>query len=325
MNLEFPGLIDVQVNGAGGHDLTSAPERLWDVAVELLKYGVTGFLPTLVTSEPEIPARALAVLAAGPPAGWVGAEPLGLHLEGPMLAPSRRGAHATEWLRSPSLDLIDGWSRESGVAMVTIAPELPGALEVVSALVERGVVVSIGHTNANADEMSAALAAGARCITHLGNAMPAMSARDAGPIGAALGGSDLVAGLIVDGYHLDPLFVRTAWRALGPTRLLSVSDTTAALGLADGPTRLGHRDVLVSGGTVRLPDGTLAGSGASLLDCLKVLVNTVGCRVDEAMVTATSVPQALLGLGARDDRIVVTPNLELVATVIGGRVVQGSL
>jgi N-acetylglucosamine-6-phosphate deacetylase len=312
VTLTVPGLVDLQVNGAAGHDLTSAPERLWDVAAALPAYGVTAFLPTVVTSDPEVPARALAVLAAGPPPGWAGAEPLGLHIEGPMLAPTRKGAHPAQWLRDPSPELVAGWSREAGVAVVTLAPELPGALEVVAELVARGVVVSVGHTEATAAQVEAAVGAGARYVTHLGNAMPPLVPREPGPVGAAFGGSDLVAGLIVDGHHLDPLFVRTAWRALGPDRFLSVSDTTAALGLPDGPTRLGDQDVVLRDGTVRLLDGTLAGSASSLLDCLRVLVATTGCSVEEAVATATTTPLRLLGLPARSETIRLTADLELV-------------
>jgi N-acetylglucosamine-6-phosphate deacetylase len=293
---DLTGLVDLQVNGAAGHDLTSDPDRLWDVAAALSAHGVAAFLPTVVTSDPRVPGRALEVLAAGPPAGWHGATPLGLHLEGPMLAAARRGAHPEEWLRPPSAEVVDGWSREAGVAMVTLAPELPGALDVVRLLVDRGVVVSIGHTEATAAEVAAAVEAGATCLTHLGNAMPALVPRDPGPIGAALGHDSLVAGVIVDGHHLGADFVRAAWRALGPDRFLSVSDTTAALGMPDGPARLGHREVVVAGGTVRLPDGTLAGSAASLRDCVRLLVEQTGCSTAEALATATTTPLRLLGL-----------------------------
>jgi N-acetylglucosamine-6-phosphate deacetylase len=290
------GLVDLQVNGAAGHDLTSAPDRLWDVAAALPAFGVTAFLPTVITSDPRVPARALEVLAGGPPPGWAGAAPLGLHLEGPMLAPARKGAHPEEWLRPPSLDLVAAWSREAGVAMVTLAPELPHALDVIEALVDRGVVVSVGHTAATAAEVAAAVEAGATCVTHLGNAMPPMGAREPGPVGVALGSPSLVAGVIVDGHHLAAAFVRAAWRALGPDRFLSVSDTTAALGLPDGRARLGHREVVVADGSVRLPDGTLAGSAASLRDCLLLLVEQTGCSVDDAVTTATTTPLRLLGL-----------------------------
>jgi N-acetylglucosamine-6-phosphate deacetylase len=219
-----------------------------------------------------------------------------------MIAPTRKGAHPEHWLRPPSLDLVDGWSREAGVVMATIAPELPGALEVIERLVSRGVVVSVGHTAATTAQVAAAVQAGARCVTHLGNAMPPLLPREPGPVGAAFGG-DLFAGLIVDGHHLDPLFVRTAWRALGPDRFVSVSDTTAGLGLPDGPARLGDQDVVVADGTVRLADGTLAGSAASLADCLRVLIAQTGCTVDQALATATTTPLALLGLPARDETV----------------------
>src|SRR3954469_25997488 len=300
--MRVPGLVDLQVNGVAGIALPAEPHRLWEVAAALPAYGVVAFVPTVITSDPAAREEALATLAAGPPAGWTGAEPLGLHFEGPMIAPARKGAHPEHWLRPPSLDLVDGWSREAGVVLATIAPELPGALEVIAALASRGVVVSVGHTAAGGVEVAAAIEAGARCVTHLGNAMPPLLPREPGPVGAAFGGTDLVAGLIVDGHHLDPLFVRAAWRALGPDRFMSVSDTTAALGLPDGPARLGDQDVVVSAGTVRLHDGTLAGSAASLLDCLRILVAQTGCSVEDAVTTATSTPLALLGLPAREER-----------------------
>ena len=305
------GLVDLQVNGAVGIDLTAEPHRLWEVAAALPAYGVVAFVPTVITSDPDARAQALATLAGGPPAGWVGAEPLGLHFEGPMIAPTRKGAHPEHWLRAPSLDLVDGWSREAGVVMATIAPELPGALGVIERLVARGVVVSVGHTAAGAADVAAAVEAGARCVTHLGNAMAPLLPREPGPVGVALGGDDLVAGVIVDGHHLDPHFVRAAWRALGPSRFLSVSDTTAALGLPDGPARLGDQEVVVADGTVRLHDGTLAGSAASLLGCLRHLVAQTGCSVEDAVATATATPLALLGLPVREERIELTDDLEL--------------
>ena len=305
------GLVDLQVNGAVGIDLTAEPHRLWEVAAALPAYGVVAFVPTVITSDPDARAQALATLAGGPPAGWVGAEPLGLHFEGPMIAPTRKGAHPEHWLRAPSLDLVDGWSREAGVVMATIAPELPGALGVIERLVARGVVVSVGHTAAGAADVAAAVEAGARCVTHLGNAMAPLLPREPGPVGVALGGDDLVAGVIVDGHHLDPHFVRAAWRALGPSRFLSVSDTTAALGLPDGPTRLGDQEVVVADGTVRLHDGTLAGSAESLLGCLRHLVAQTGCSVEDAVATATTTPLALLGLPVREERIELTDDLEL--------------
>ncbi len=326
----LPGLIDAQVNGAVGHDLTAEPESLWEVATGLARFGVTAFVPTVITSSPAARARALEVLAAGPPDGWCGAVPLGLHFEGPMIAAARKGAHPHQWLVPPSLEVIEGWSREAGVLMVTLAPELPGALDVIRALVAGGVVVSIGHTEASTAQVEAAVAAGARMMTHLGNAMPPMLAREPGPVGHALGGDVLTAGVIADGHHLDPLMLRTAWRTLSRDgRFLAVTDTTAALGVPDGAGRLGDQEVVISAGTVTLADGTLAGSAASLPQCLRVIREATGASLAEAVATCTTVPAGLLGEadrghlrpGARGDLTLVDADLTVVATVVGGRLV----
>jgi N-acetylglucosamine-6-phosphate deacetylase len=324
-----PGLVDLQVNGAGGVDVTAEPERLSEVGAELVRHGVTAYLPTVITSSAEARAAAFAAVAVErEEAGRAGrAVPLGLHLEGPMISPNRRGAHPEQWLQAPSTELVAGWSRDAGLVMATIAPELPGALEVIATLCARGVVVSIGHTEATTGQVRAAVEAGATCATHLYNAMPPLTAREPGPVGAVLGGSGLTAGLVVDGVHVDPYAVRTAWNALGPDRFWSVSDTTAALGLGDGPTRLGDQDVVVQGGAVRLADGTLAGSAASLADCLRRLWTTTGCSLAEALATATSTPARMVGdprrgsvdLGSRGDVVLLTAGrLDVVATVIGG-------
>ncbi|WP_121253072.1 N-acetylglucosamine-6-phosphate deacetylase [Nocardioides ferulae] len=326
----LPGLVDLQVNGAGGIDLTAEPERLWEVAALLPAHGTTAFCPTVVTAGERTRAVALATLAAGPPPGWTGARPLGLHLEGPMIAPARKGAHPPQWLVDPDLALVDGWTRDAGVAIATVAPELPGAIEVVAELARRGVVVSVGHTEASAAQVESAARAGARMLTHLGNAMPAMGARQPGPVGAALAHDRLVAGVIADGHHLDPTTLRLFWRCLGPDRLLAVSDTTAGLGLPDGPARLGDQHVVVADGTVRLADGTLAGSVASLLNCVRVLRDTTGCSLAEAVACATTTPAALVGErslgrldpGAAGDLVLVDAALDPVATVVGGRVVH---
>lgn len=325
-----PGLLDLQVNGAAGIDLTAEPTRLWEVGTTLASYGVTAWVATVITSDPRARTEAQATLAAGPPPGWTGAVPLGLHFEGPMISPTRLGAHPARWLAPPDLGLVADWSPGTGVVMVTLAPELPGALDVVTALAERGVVVSIGHTDASADEVTAAVAAGARCLTHLGNAMPPLLPREPGPVGVALADDTLVAGVIADGHHHHPASLRTLWRALGPERFLTVSDTTAALGLPDGTTRLGDQEVVVDAGTVRLCDGTLAGSAAAVADCLRVLRATTGCSLAEALATATTTAAGVVGdptrgrltPGARGDVTLLDPDLAVVATVVGGRVVH---
>ncbi|MBX6388532.1 MAG: N-acetylglucosamine-6-phosphate deacetylase [Frankia sp.] len=327
----LPGLIDLQVNGVAGIDITATPERLWDVAAALPRHGVTAFVPTVITSAPDARERALATLRAGPPPGWSGAHPLGLHFEGPMIAAGRRGAHPERWLRAPAPELVAGWSRAGGVAMVTIAPELPGALAVIAELAARGVVVAIGHTAARAEEVVAAADHGARMVTHLGNAMPPLAGRAPGAVGAALGLPRLVAGVIADGQHLHPATLAAYWRALGPGRFLPVTDCTAALGLPDGPARLGEQRVWVVDGTPRLADGTLAGSGASLPACLRVLRAATGASLAEVVTGCTAGAARLLGspdrgrlaVGARGDLTLVDADLNVIATVIDGRVHEG--
>ncbi len=326
-----PGLIDLQVNGAIGIDVTDSPEQLWEIAAALPRWGVTAWLPTVITSSPEARSRALAALDAGRPAGVAaGAVPLGLHFEGPFLDPDHRGAHPPQWLREPSLELIEGWSREAGVVMVTIAPELTGSAEVIAELVRRGVVVSVGHTAAV--DISEAVDAGATTLTHLFNAMPGLHHRVPGPVGTAFDDPRLTCGVIVDGHHLDPAVVRIIWRQLGPSRFMTVTDTTAGLGLPNGVNRLGDQEVVIADGAVRLADGTLAGSAASLDGCLRLLRSSTGASAADVLATATSTPARLLGdvsrgtleVGSRGDLTLLTPDLEVVATIIAGEVVFDS-
>ncbi|WP_198950232.1 N-acetylglucosamine-6-phosphate deacetylase [Kineosporia sp. A_224] len=333
--LVTPGLVDAQVNGAAGADLTREPERLADVARALPAYGVTAFVPTVVTSAAGTVERALAAAAAlatddaahaGAP---VRASVVGVHAEGPFLSPARRGAHPPAHLRDPDRALVAGWSRAGGLVVATLAPELPGALDVVADLTARGVVVWMGHTMATYEQTLAAVAAGARAVTHLFNAMPPLGHRDPGPVGAVLGDDDLVAGVIADGLHVHPAVVRAAWKALGRSRFMLVSDTTAALGLPDGRTVLGDHEVVLERGAVRLAsDGvTLAGSGVGLDHCVRTLVAATGCPPAEAFVAATRTPADLLRrpdlgrlvVGGRADVVVWTPDLHPRTVVVGGR------
>jgi N-acetylglucosamine-6-phosphate deacetylase len=317
-----PGFIDAQINGAHGIDVTAEPDRIGELGAELTRYGVTAFVPTVITCAPR---RRAAALAAKCLPGR-GAIAVGLHLEGPMLAPARRGAHPERWLELPSSMVIDGWTRDAGVVMVTIAPELPGAIEVIDQLVADGVVVSIGHTDAGAECVLHAKRVGATAITHLFNAMAPFGHRAPGPIGVALGDDSLIAGLICDGIHVDPLVVRVAWQALGPARMMLVTDATAVLGLAPGRRQLGEIDIDVSPAGVRTLDGTLAGSDLALDQAVRNLVAFTGCTPTEAVATVTTTPARLLDLddrgalevGRRADVTVLDRELRVVATFVGG-------
>jgi N-acetylglucosamine-6-phosphate deacetylase len=328
--LVVPGFVDLQCNGAVGVDLATEPERLWEVAAALPRWGVTAWLPTVVTGPPDVRHRALATVRAGPPTGTTpGATPLGLHLEGPFLAPGRRGAHPTEHLRPPDPAVPGAEDWAGAVALVTLAPELPGALDLVAGLVERGIAVSVGHTEATADQVRAALDAGAGYVTHLFNAMAPLHHREPGPAGVALTDDRVRAGIIADGIHVDPAMVALAARALGP-RLSLVTDAVAALGVPPGPVRIGDRWATARDDAVRLPDGTLAGSTLALDRAVRNLVAWTGAPLADAVAAVTTTPAAVLGVpdrgivapGAVGDLVLLDPGGEVVATVVAGRVLH---
>lgn len=328
--LVAPGFIDLQVNGAHGLDLTVDPALVWEVAAQLPRYGITSFLPTVITAPLPTYDHALTVLAEGPPSGWTGAQPLGWHFEGPMLNPVRRGAHPPRHLQPVSPGVYGRWSSDAGVALVTLAPELPGGLDAVRRLTDAGVVVSAGHTDATTAQIAEAVSRGARYLTHLFNAMAPLTHREPGPIGTALAGGDLVCGLIADGIHVHPLAVAMAWRALGPDRLDLVTDAVGALGMPPGRYHLGALEVTVGPDGVRTADGTLAGGSLAMDQAVRNLVAYTGCSPGEAVATVTTTPARLLGLdtkgvvttGADADLVLLTPDLHLVATIIGGVVVH---
>jgi N-acetylglucosamine-6-phosphate deacetylase len=329
--LVAPGFIDLQCNGALGVDLTSEPERLGEVAAALPRWGVTSWLPTVVTAPPSARQRAMAALAAFDEPG--AAVPLGLHLEGPFLAPERRGAHDPAHLAPPSLDVVaaEGWAAAAGVALVTLAPELRGALDVVRTLVDRGVAVAAGHSSATAAQAVAALDAGVTYVTHLFNAMAPLHHREPGLAGVALTDERVRVGLIADGIHVDPLVAGLAARALGD-RLSLVTDAVAALGAGPGAGNLGSLGVEVAAAdlSVRLRDGTLAGSTLTLDRAVRNAVAFAGLDLEDAVRAVTAAPAAVLGLADRGvvapggvaDLVLLTPEGHVVATVVGGRVVH---
>ena len=322
-----PGFLDLQVNGGFGQDFTADPETIWDVAAALPRFGVTSFLPTIITAPPATTEAAQRVLRDGPPPGWTGARPLGLHLEGPFLNPGKKGAHNPAYLRLPTAADLADWSPQTGVRLVTLAPELPGAGQAIAELARRGVVVSAGHSLATFDEANAGFDSGARYATHLFNAMPALHHREPGLAVAALADPRVVVGLIPDGLHVHPALVRLAWQLLGPQRLNLVSDAMAAMGMSPGDYVLGDFAVTVDADSARLADGTLAGCVLSLDAVLRAFVGFTGASPAEALPTVTTTPARLLGLGQRlgriapdadADLVLLTPDLQVVETFVGG-------
>ena len=290
-----PGFMDLQINGAFGEDFTETPESIWRVGSQLGRYGVTAFLPTIISSPPEAVAAAQAVIQKGPPPGYRGAKPLGLHMEGPFLNPEKRGAHNPACLRDPSMKMVEGWSPQAGVRMVTLAPELPGALEVIQALASRGVVVSAGHSMATYEQAREGFEAGIKSGTHLFNAMPPLGHRKPGLAGALLEDERLEVGMIVDGIHVHPAMVKLAFRAKGAKGFYLVSDAMAALGMPPGAYRLGDFDIQVDERAARLANGTLAGSLLSPEQALINLMDFAGCSLAEALPCLTTTPATLIG------------------------------
>jgi N-acetylglucosamine-6-phosphate deacetylase len=326
-----PGFIDLQLNGGFGHDFTQQPQTIWQVGAQLPRHGVTAFLPTIITSPAATIVRAQQALAQAPPS-FHGAWPLGLHLEGPFLNPHKKGAHNPDHLRLPESGGHETWSADSGIRLVTLAPELPGAQQLIHSLSSKGVVVSAGHSLATYEEAVYALQSGIRYGTHLFNAMPPLHHRRPG-LGGALLDSNVTVGLIADGIHVDPALVRLVWHLLGPRRLTLVTDAMAALGMEPGRYELGDLTVEVNDERATLAEplleDTLAGSILSLDQALRNLQQFSGCSLAEALQTVTLTPATLLGLerkgriapGYDADLVLMTSDLEISSTFVAGKMV----
>lgn len=322
-----PGWVDLQFNGAFGLDFTDNPDTLWEIAARLPQFGVTAFLPTIITAPLEVYEYAIEVLRKGPPPGWQGALPLGWHFEGPFLNPGKKGAHNPRHLLPPSPAAIRTWTAANGVRLVTLAPELPGAHVLIRQLRAQGVTVSAGHSLATYVEAQAAFEVGVTALTHLYNAMPPLAHRDPGLTGAALTDSRITAGLIVDGIHCHPSMAALAWQAKGPRGIALVTDAMAALGMPPGTYRLGDFDVTVDETTARLPDGTLAGSILALDQALRNMMTFTGCGLSEFLPALSTTPAALIGLpdygqirpGNPANLTVVDPQGMVRAVIIAGQ------
>lgn len=323
-----PGFIDLQLNGGFGRDFTEHPETIWSVAERLPRFGITSFLPTIITSPLETIAMAQAVMAKGAPVDFQGAMPLGLHLEGPFLNPGKKGAHNPAHMKRPSLPIIETWTPQNHVRLVTLAPELPAAHSLVRTLAARGVIVSAGHSRATFAQASAAFDAGVRYGTHLFNAMPALHHREPGLAGALLLDDRIVIGVIPDGVHLHEALLKMVWQ-LAPGRINVVTDSMAAMGMPPGQYHLGQATVTVTGTDARLADGTLAGSIVTMDAALQNLMQATGCSFAEAIPAVTHIPSQLLGrpqkgqlvIGADADLVLLSPDLTVQMTMVNGRVV----
>ena len=299
-----PGFVDVHIHGFAGVDFATADRDGYRRAADaLLATGVTTFRPSFITAPEEELVAALHEVPAG----------LGAHLEGPFISAARLGMHPASARRDPDVALLGRLVAAGPVAHVTLAPELPGALELIDLLVARGVTVACGHTDASADEAYAAFDRGARHVTHLFNAMRPFAHRDPGIAGAALTRDDVTVELILDGNHLSDEAVRLALRA-APHRIALVTDALAAAGKGDGDWRMGPQPVFVRDGVARLADGTLAGSVLTIPDAIRELVR-IGATIEQALFAAS---RRSLDPGTAADIVVLDDALEPVRTYLAG-------
>ncbi|BBL81153.1 N-acetylglucosamine-6-phosphate deacetylase [Rubrobacter xylanophilus] len=325
--LILPGFVDLQVNGAFGVDVADRPELLGELSRRLVSTGTTAYLPTVITSSPQTYERVLPEISAGM-AGPFGARSLGVHLEGPFISPGRRGAHPAEHVRPPDAGFL-GWLLElAPVRMMTAAPELEGADGLMAAARDRGVVVSLGHSDAPFEVAYAALDRYAAGVTHLFNAMSPLHHRDPGLPGAGFAHPRAVCGLIADGRHVHPEMVALAFRMLGPDRLCLVTDAISAAGMDAGDFTLAGRRVRLEGGVPRLDDGTIAGSVLTMERAFQNILAFTGCTIPEAARMAAATPARLVGEGRRKGRLspgydadvtVLAPDLSVEAVWVGGR------
>lgn len=334
--LVLPGLVDVQVNGYGGHDVNAddlSPGDVADLVRELWRHGTTTLCPTIITAPEDRIVRNLRVIAAAREADPLVRHAIpAVHVEGPYLAPEDgpRGAHDTEHLRDPDLDEFGRWQEAGGglVKIVTLAPERAGAAGYIAELARRDVIVSIGHTAAAPADIARAVAAGARLSTHLGNGAHAVIRRHPNYIWAQLAEDRLTASFIADGHHLPADTFTAMLRAKGIDRALLVSDSVTLAGCAPGDytTPVGGRITVCADGRVTLPGGELlAGSGSSLIECVAWAVARTEVDLGTAMRLAAANPARLLGTdrgrvepGAPADLIVTTPDLSILRTFVNG-------
>ena len=317
-----PGFVDLQVNGFGGVDLIETDADGYRRAGEaLLETGVTAYLPAFITAPEE---QLVTALREVPRAGPRGPRILGVHLEGPFLAARRLGTHPAASRRDPDPELLERLLDAGPVRLVTLAPELAGADELVELLRTRGIAISCGHSDATARQANDAFDRGVRTVTHLFNAMRPFLHRDPGIAGAALARDDVIVQIILDGVHLADDTARVVWRAAAG-RVALVTDAIAGAGAGDGSYSLGGVELEIRDGVVRGPDGVLAGSVLTMIEAVRNL-HALGVSLEESLEAATAVPARVIGapdvgrldVGLPADVVVLDDNLAIDRVLVAG-------
>jgi N-acetylglucosamine-6-phosphate deacetylase len=335
--IAIPGFVDVHIHGAGGRDvMEGSSEALADVTKTVARHGTTSFVATTVTASPDDTIRSVEGIARyisqQHETGDTRAEVLGIHFEGPFISPERRGVHPAEWLRLPSAELLDKFLQAAAgnAQILTLAPELLGAMPCIDAARNAGMVVAMGHTDATYEQARAAIAHGVHHAVHVYNAMRPFSHRDSGVIGAVFTSPEVSAELIADGVHVDETAMKVLLQAKGPEHMILISDGISATGMPDGKYILGKLEVTMSGGICRNSEGKLAGSTLTLDRALRNIV-ALGIPLAHAVRMLTLNPATLLGIefkkgalrvGADADIVLVDEGLQLTNVWVRGATVE---
>lgn len=322
----IPGFLDIHIHGAGGRDVMEAtPEALGALTKKVAEFGTTSVLATTVTASPDDICRAASgisrYIAEQHGAAERRAEVIGLHFEGPFISKARPGVHPVEWIQAPSADLLERFVQAAAgnARLLTIAPEVLGAAPCIEAARKAGLVVSVGHTDANYEQTRFAIAHGARSATHTYNAMRPFTHRDPGVIGAVLTSPEINAELIADGVHVEEGAMKLLLQAKGPERVILVSDGLSATGMPDGKYTLGGFDITVSNGVCRNAAGILAGSTLTLDRALRNIVN-LGIPLANAVRMLTTNPASLLGIEFKKGALRVGADADILLLDQGLRV-----
>jgi len=327
-----PGFIDVHIQGAGGADILDAtPEALKAISQTCARFGTTSFLATTVF-KPDHENQHLTIAAQYVNRDLGGANLLGIHLEGPFISLEKKGMVLPQSICPPSLKVLDKIMdiANGRLKMMTIAPELPGNLQIIRRLVNSKIIASFGHSNATYEQTLDGFNAGISHVTHLFNAMPPVHHRSPGPLIAIFQTKHITAQLICDGVHIHPAVLKFAFETLGPNRIIPITDGMQALGLGDGKYLYNGIEYESENGTARYKDGTLIGTALGLNQLLKRFITFTDCPFDVAVKTVTQNPAKLLGIedkkgsiapGKDADLVLLDPNCSVQTTIVAGKIV----
>jgi len=328
-----PGYIDIHIHGGGGSDVMDGDyEAINQIAIAHSHFGTTSFLPTTMTMSKDKIIRSLRSICKAAKKGTAGAEILGIHMEGPYINPEKKGAQKEEDIKKISIEEFLEFNQASGnlIRLVTIAPEMPGAIDLIKYLYKQGIIASVGHSNATYVQTRAGIQAGLSHVTHTFNAMRELHHREPGVVGAALTSPELTVEVIADGIHIHPIVLKILTKIKEAEEIVLITDAMRAAGLKEGTYDLGGQEVIVTKGQARLKDGTLAGSVLTMDKAVKNMASKVGVPLPKAIQMASFNPARSIGIddkkgslepGKDADIVILNKNLETELTIVAGKIV----